>query len=124
MKIKNQVTLALSIILISIGTTTAQKPTSSSADAVVEKLQRIEREQEIKDLIEKEVEEEIDRSVGEKLERTTSLLDANLSILNFWLLVVLHHINSEGYVVALQRLIFRYPEALKRNYEQLLTPQN
>ncbi len=61
--------------------------TPSTIDRQVEELKENQRKQEIKDFIEKEVEDEIDRSVGEKLERTTSLLDANLSVLNFWLLV-------------------------------------
>ncbi|MEM6754778.1 MAG: tetratricopeptide repeat protein [Cyanobacteria bacterium P01_C01_bin.38] len=110
MKIKNQVTFALSIILISISTATAQKPTQqpqenpdaatiqnqpaenkSVFDEIGELVKSLNRKQQIREIVkeevEKEVEEEIDRSVGEKFERTTGLLDANLSVLNFWLIV-------------------------------------
>ncbi len=70
MKIKNQVTLVVSIILISIGTATAQtQSTPSNLDLQIEKLEELEklqREQETKAFIEKEVEEEVDRSVGLK----------------------------------------------------------
>lgn len=91
MKIRNQVTLALSFILISIGTVntaTAQNQTDQeSVNQQVEELEKLQRERDIEEFIKQEVEDEIDRSVGEKFERTTGLLDANLSVLNFWLLV-------------------------------------
>lgn len=88
MKIKNQVTLSLLAIIASISTASAQtQPTSPSVDRRIQKLEQLQREEEIKDFIEKEVESEIDRSVGEKFERTTGLLDANLTVLNFWLIV-------------------------------------
>ncbi len=90
MKIKNQVTLVVSIILISIGTATAQTQSRpSNLNLQIEKLEELEKlqqEQQTKDFIKKEV-EEVDRTVGERFERTTSLLDANLSVLNFWLIV-------------------------------------
>lgn len=79
MKIKNQVTIALSVILLSISAAITQAQNTT--------LGFNQRDKEIRDIVKEEVEEEVDRSVGERFERTTSLLDANLSVLNFWLLV-------------------------------------
>ena len=92
MKIKSQVTLALSVILICISTgnnVVAQNQSPpSNINQQLEELEQLQREKQIRDLIEREVEEEIDRSVGERFERTTSLLDANMNIINFWLIVL------------------------------------
>lgn len=114
MKMKNQVTLAFSIILlilIFIGTATAQTqqtqqpqenggtttpqnqstPNKSVFDEIGKAIKTLNRKQEIREIVkeevETEVEAEIDRTVGERFERTTGLLDANLSVLNFWLIV-------------------------------------
>ncbi|MEM9923216.1 MAG: tetratricopeptide repeat protein [Cyanobacteria bacterium P01_D01_bin.50] len=86
MKIKNQVTLAFSIILIFAGAVTAQTQPTPSSNIVrqAEELKRLRREKEIEDIVQYEV----DRSVGERFERTTSLLDANMNIINFWLIVL------------------------------------
>ncbi|AFY53559.1 hypothetical protein Riv7116_0984 [Rivularia sp. PCC 7116] len=84
MKFKNQLTLALLTIFISISTATAQTQLEPSiVNQRVEKLEKLQQEKEIRDI----VQDEVSRSVGDRFERTTGLLDANLSLLNFWLIV-------------------------------------
>lgn len=79
MQIKNQVYLAVSIILISISpVNSATAQTQVEPSNVNQELEKLQREKEIEDI----VQDEVDRIIGVTFENTINLINLNIAILS------------------------------------------
>lgn len=82
MRIKNQATVALSIILISIGTVSSVNAQLQIENLTVNRqnkeLEKIQEEEDIRDI----VQEEVDRIIGITFENTINLINLNIAILS------------------------------------------